>query len=174
MGIGNLKIKNLVLLYKWWWKFSTENNRLWQRVVKSTNQISTLEPSCDSQKEVISHTLKAPVNACKEFPWLKVVLENGVKKQLGNGDTIKFWWDLWIGNELLMKSFPRLYSISNQKHCVIADMGIWNNDVWEWSLNWRRSLFAWENQKLDVLLNLINSNQPSASKTDTSTWLYTD
>lgn len=34
-GIGNMKMKNFGLLFKWWWRFSKEGKPLWKKIVKS-------------------------------------------------------------------------------------------------------------------------------------------
>ncbi|GJX86493.1 retrovirus-related pol polyprotein from transposon TNT 1-94 [Tanacetum coccineum] len=35
LGIGSLKASNHALLAKWWWKFFTEDNTLWSKVIRS-------------------------------------------------------------------------------------------------------------------------------------------
>ncbi|GJW91868.1 RNA-directed DNA polymerase, eukaryota [Tanacetum coccineum] len=35
LGIGSLKIYNQAMLTKWWWRFYTEDNALWNKVVRS-------------------------------------------------------------------------------------------------------------------------------------------
>ena len=34
LGVGDLIIKNVALLFKWWWKFSDKRNPLWKKVVR--------------------------------------------------------------------------------------------------------------------------------------------
>ena len=40
LGDGDLVMKNAVLLFKWLWRFSTEENPLWKRVVVSCNRLN--------------------------------------------------------------------------------------------------------------------------------------
>lgn len=35
VGVGSLKIKNLALLCKWFWRFRTEESAFWVRIIKS-------------------------------------------------------------------------------------------------------------------------------------------
>ena len=35
LNIGSLKVKNLALLGKWWWRFRNERDALWCRLIKS-------------------------------------------------------------------------------------------------------------------------------------------
>ena len=59
--------------------------------------------------------------------------------------------DLWVGNSTLKCKFPRLYSLSVQKHMKIEDCGIWDGATWCWNLLWRRDLFDWEKDLLAQL-----------------------
>lgn len=40
LGFGNLQLKNLGLLSKWWWKFANTANPLWKRMVKSVDGLA--------------------------------------------------------------------------------------------------------------------------------------
>ena len=66
----------------------------------------------------------------------------------GNGGTIKFWEDYWVGDRPLKESFPRLYSVSDSKEMAVSEMGDWisnkNREEFIWMLLWRRELFVWE------------------------------
>ena len=33
LGVGDVLMKNAALLFKWWWRFSTENSMLWKQVI---------------------------------------------------------------------------------------------------------------------------------------------
>ena len=35
LGIGSLQGQNLALLSRWWWRFKTEQNFLWKKVITS-------------------------------------------------------------------------------------------------------------------------------------------
>lgn len=54
LGFKNLKVKNLELLAKWWWKFSTQNKCLWKNVVKSTNLIIIIELQLRNSRTVLA------------------------------------------------------------------------------------------------------------------------
>jgi hypothetical protein len=75
---------------------------------------------------------------------------------LGNGRKTKFWHDIWIGDLSLKDRFPRLFSISNQKDDLVAD--VWRPVSGEdsWRLLWRRRFFDWEEQLLEDLKGVIS------------------
>ena len=62
--------------------------------------------------------------------------------RVGCGDKFKFWEDRWIGGDnCLADKYPRLYTISAQKHHFIHQIGAAKEGGWEWNLQWRRPLF---------------------------------
>jgi hypothetical protein len=46
----------------------------------------------------------------------------GVSKLLGNGLKTSFWRDIWAGDVPLQARFPRLFSVSNQKNALVAEV----------------------------------------------------
>ena len=48
------------------------------------------------------------------------------------------------GHESLAHVYPRLFSNLNQKDELIANVGKWVGDVWEWKFSWRMEWFVWE------------------------------
>lgn len=48
LGVGNLNLKNLGLLTKWWWEFSCDSNPLWKKVLMSTNSLVSQFSSMDN------------------------------------------------------------------------------------------------------------------------------
>lgn len=83
---------------------------------------------------------------------------NAVVRKLGDGNTVRFWLDTWIGNAPLAVRFDRLYQLSSQKQSVLADMGSWQNGIWRWSLSWRRDLREWELSWLALLMRTVGIN----------------
>lgn len=69
LGFGNLKAKNLGLLFKWWWKFSLDGNLLWKKLVTSVHSINTNIPSKNTLALVKSGPFKELVSAQPEAPW---------------------------------------------------------------------------------------------------------
>lgn len=48
LGVGNIMYKNLVLLFKWWWRFLQFDNTLWKRILMSVYNIKGLKASRES------------------------------------------------------------------------------------------------------------------------------
>jgi hypothetical protein len=79
-----------------------------------------------------------------------------MSKKLGDGGGTRFWLDNWVGPKPLCELFPRLFSVSTQPEKFIKEMGEGRNDGWVWRLTWRRRFFAWEDELLVQLMELIN------------------
>lgn len=45
LGIGNILFKNLILLFKWWWRFSNFDSSLWKRILMSVHNIKGMKAS---------------------------------------------------------------------------------------------------------------------------------
>lgn len=51
------------------------------------------------------------------------LVDKGFVSRVGNGESIRFWEDVWIGVSPLKSCYPRLYSASIQKNWRIVDIG---------------------------------------------------
>ena len=69
------------------------------------------------------------------------------KFQLGDGKTIRFWEDTWLGDQLLQAQYPSLYNITNRKNISVHDILLAAPPL---NISFRRSLTranwaAWSN-----------------------------
>lgn len=148
----------MALLGKWNWRFLTEPDSLWCRVVK------------------------ANCNTCGESSWWKEVqltrfeegwswFEHNLQKTVFEGNETQFWTENWLGSGCLELRFHRLYNLSCQKRVSVKDMGVWENGVWRWMFRWRRRLQGREVGWLEELLAVLGSAQLVEDKRDR--WLWT-
>jgi len=89
---------------------------------------------------------------------------------LGDGKLIRFWKDKWLGREALEVKYFRLFSISNDKVANLSQVSSWNNNQWFWKLEWRRSLFEWEEREANQLVNFLN--EKSLAKDIGDHWVW--
>ena len=90
--------------------------------------------------------------------------------KLGNGNSTRFWHDTWCEAGPLKRTFPRLFSISMQKNSFVSQMGVWQEEIWSWQLNWRRALYVWENDELSMLRSHIEHKRPLREVEDGVIW----
>ncbi|GJW72625.1 putative RNA-directed DNA polymerase [Tanacetum coccineum] len=120
LGIGSLKIYNQTMLTKWWWRFYTEDNALWNKVVCSIygptgglHYNSLLKPNSGPWYHIMK--LKDDLLA------QGVDLPSLFRKKIGNGECTSFWHDKWMGGQPLCTSFPRLYRLESNQNCFVCD-----------------------------------------------------
>lgn len=142
LGIKDLATFNKALIGKWRWRFVTEPNSFWCRVIKS--QLADGRCASPWWRDVLS--------LCSDDNWFDL----GIKKSLGEGDATRFWLEDWLGSGHLEGRFHRLYNLSQNKYATVKEVGEWRQGIWEWKFTWRRGLRGRELGWLDILLNTIN------------------
>ena len=132
LGVGNIMHKNLMLLFKWWWRFSDSNNAMWKKILKSVHEIKGLKASSEAFTKVREGTWALLLSNDVDTARIRSVIEEGMIVKLGNGSSTQFWHDTWCEAGPLKRIFPRLFSISMQKTSFISQMGVWQEDIWSW------------------------------------------
>ena len=130
LGVGNIMHKNLILLFKWWWRFSESDNSLWKRILKSVHEIKGLKASTDTFHTVKDDTWAHLLSNDAKTSRIRSVIEEGMLVRVGNGNSVRFWHDRWSEVGMLKRAFPRLYTISLQKNLLISQMGEWQEGSW--------------------------------------------
>nr|GFA50809.1 hypothetical protein [Tanacetum cinerariifolium]GFA51817.1 hypothetical protein [Tanacetum cinerariifolium] len=111
---------NLRLVFKWVWRFLCNSPNLWVRVVKIIHgpnggimEDSNYSSCYSPWSGILSSTslLKS-----KGIDLLSLCV-----KKIGNGASIRFWDDIWCGNQPFKLQFPRIYQLESVKDCFIAD-----------------------------------------------------
>jgi hypothetical protein len=147
---------NISLLTKWKWRLLSEGESIWQNILRDRYG------GGESGVGWLFRSLPS-INAS---PWWNDLMSVGIvagvdrlhgifSKKIGNGGNTSFWHDSWVGPQPLKEVFPRLFLISTQKMSSVLDCGRWVSGVWEWNFMWRRNLFVWEEERRNMLLNLL-------------------
>jgi hypothetical protein len=110
--------------------------------------------------------------AIEDFVEGKKWLAESIRRRLNNGASMLFWSHQWIGNATLAVKFPRLFSLSLQREGVVRDMYEVNGDNLQWSFNWRRRLFSWEEDQVSQLQVLLD--QVRVTEEVDCWWWYPD
>nr|XP_043630235.1 uncharacterized protein LOC122601545 [Erigeron canadensis] len=87
-----------------------------------------------------------------------------IKGVLGNGKSIRFWLDLWIGMEPLMARFPNLFKLESAKNYFVADRIASTSYGSTFTFTWNR--LPTTQQKTDEyssMLGLIDTARLSSS-----------
>ncbi|KAJ0548404.1 putative RNA-directed DNA polymerase [Helianthus annuus] len=97
LGIWKLRLVNDALLSKWVWGYRTEEEGLWRRVIRACHEknsrwsvVPAKSNSTDVWKNISRMESKFMVNGKR--------INNFINGVLGNGTSIRFWIDCWLGD----------------------------------------------------------------------------
>lgn len=162
--------KNLILLFKWWWRFSETDNSLWKRILLSVHKIKGLKASSDAFSLVKGGIWGQMMSNEIETSKVRSIVDEGMQLRVGNGASIRFWHDKWCDVRPLKLSFPRLFNLSLQKHSLVGQMGNWGEVSWSWNIRWRRPLFDWEASDANRLMDILAPFSPQREGIDGILW----
>ncbi|KAJ0587441.1 hypothetical protein HanIR_Chr04g0163231 [Helianthus annuus] len=152
LGFGSLKDMNVSMLTKWWWWFKVEHNALWRNVVWLLHY-NTRGWSGIPAKITISGPWTNIFKVANEFTHVGIDLKAMFRSKLGDGRSVQFWQDVWVGQNSLASRFPDLYNLESRKWCTVADrvriVGSWVSLNWAWK---RTRLLPHEQIELGILL----------------------
>jgi hypothetical protein len=113
LGILDLDEQNKCLLSKWIFKLANEDG-VWQDILRKKYLVN--KTLSQAQKKKGDSQFWSGLMEVKN-----ILLERG-KFEVHDGTQTRFWEDLWIGREPLMKSYPSLYSITRKKNVTVAQV----------------------------------------------------
>ncbi|GJR24575.1 hybrid signal transduction histidine kinase M [Tanacetum coccineum] len=118
LGISSFYALNRALLFKWIWRFYTQDTSLYAKVIKGIHgedgkigkAVSNLYSSTwlDIVKEIDSLNQQ-----CMNFVGY-------IHKKMGNGLYTYFWDDIWKGDIALKILYPRIYALETNKNISVA------------------------------------------------------
>lgn len=157
LNIGSLNAHNISLLAKWWWRFRVKKDSLWVRVIKSIyGSNGGLSPYASNRVKYTSTwgniikvgcvIQKLNINWVESFRWV-----------VGNGESISFWDDIWVGNVRLLDKFNRLYKLEKNSAARLSERGSWVNGNWEWKWDWSVNPRGRSLDELESLKNMLES-----------------
>jgi hypothetical protein len=82
LGLLNLKYMNRALLLKWWWRFSINSAQLWKSVLIAKYNFRFTGTLSFFWKSMVS---------------LVPIMRINLKRLVGSGESILFWFNVWFG-----------------------------------------------------------------------------
>ena len=87
LGVGNIMYKNLILLFKWWWRFSEADNTLWKKIIQSVHEINGCKASSYAFSKLRDGTWSSLMNNDSGTVKIRSIVEGydpkGGKRELG-------------------------------------------------------------------------------------------
>lgn len=62
---------------------------------------------------------------------VRQVFWEGVRFKLGDGSSIRFWSDVWVGESLLRLAFPNMYRLAMDPRALVANCFDLGSRVWD-------------------------------------------
>ncbi|KAJ9698204.1 hypothetical protein PVL29_007339 [Vitis rotundifolia] len=87
----------------------------------------------------------------------------------GNGDRIRFWEDLWWGDQPLGSQYPRLFRVVLDKNIPTSSI-LGSSCPFSWNFNFRRNLSDPEIEDLETLMRSLDGLNLSPSVSDVRFW----
>lgn len=166
LGLGFLEWRNKALLLKWAWKFGTDIESLWRRVVIAKRNLE--------ESSLFFHKTNAPAGGWSKLmgdifkvlsddDMISLSFRNSLLVIIDDGKHTNLWNDSWATNEPLNISFPRIFAICENKEVTVANVGKFEGGKWQWNLSVRRRFFDWEGDIYEEFNRTINGVTPSAN-----------
>jgi len=156
LGLREIRKFNHALLAKWRWRCISQEEGRWKEILVSKYG---LEPgNAQTPVKLQSWWWRDLSKVCKEGGG-KGRFQEELSWELGGGDKVKLWEEVWVGSNDLKSMFPRLYSLSLNHGQTVGEVGVWINSEWRWSLGWRRARFEWESS-MEADLSTLLSGAP--------------
>ncbi|KAJ9685201.1 hypothetical protein PVL29_017293 [Vitis rotundifolia] len=87
-----------------------------------------------------------------------------------NGERIRFWEDLWWGDQPLVSQYPRLFRVVLDKNVPISSI-LGSSRPFSWNFDFRRNLSDIEIEDLEGLMRSLDGLHLSPSVPDARFWL---
>jgi hypothetical protein len=113
LGIEVLELKNKCLLSKWLFKLLSEDG-MWQQILHN-KYLNNKTLSQVEAKPTDSPFWKGLMRVKNDF------FQRGFF-EVGDGLTVRFWEDIWLGDTSLAQQYPSLYNIVQRKNVLVANV----------------------------------------------------
>jgi hypothetical protein len=166
LGVMDLRVFNIALLGKWWWRIRNEKESLWFKVLEQKYGVNLEEMNrCSSQ-------WWRDLTSIKKFQGHGGVdwFEENIRRDVGDGNSTSFWKDPWVEGDTLNKLFRRLFDLSLDKEAKVADMLVEEEGVKKINWRWRRNLFEWEKEMVEVCSGLVFNVKRTVGEGDCWKW----
>ncbi|RVW51835.1 putative ribonuclease H protein [Vitis vinifera] len=149
-GLGKIPLRNRALLGKWLWRYLRESTALWHQVILSI--YGTHSNGWDA------NTLVRWSHCC---PWKAIAqvfqdFSKYTRFVVGDGERIRFWEDLWWGDQIFKDQYPRLFRVVTYKNIPISSI-LGSARPFSWNFNFRRNLTDYEIEDLERLMCSLDS-----------------
>ncbi|XP_071741010.1 uncharacterized protein [Rutidosis leptorrhynchoides] len=164
LSVPCLKSLNHALLYKWRWRFVSNQNSCWAKVISAIHGQS---PNGHIPCASYASGTWSSINKCiSSLHSVNVITPSSIRCKLGSGSSLDFWHDPWLDGTPLLNRYPRLFALESEKNGSVASH--FGSNGWQWS--WRRDIREGEEQSQYMDLSKALSDVSLSSDYDSWCW----
>ncbi|XP_071728625.1 uncharacterized protein [Rutidosis leptorrhynchoides] len=157
---------------QWWWRFYSETNTLWARVIRSIYGPDgglCLGPGAANVS--IAGAWRNIINAGAKIEALGFPFTTSFAKKIGDGSSTLFWEDHWIGSDKLCKLFPRLYKLESNRSTAVNERIQMVESAMQLTWNWSRVPTGRTRDGLSLLTDILLQVPLVSNRPDSWRWL---
>ncbi|XP_028122358.1 uncharacterized protein LOC114319532 [Camellia sinensis] len=173
LGVRRVRLVNDCMLLKWWWRFGSEKDALWRKIIcsKYNLDVNSWSPSSFPSSR-LSCVWKGIISIPERRNSLMVFYLNNVHIKVGDGNRTFFWKDIWCSNSSLKDEFPTLHRLDVNKEETLRSIYDRRVHSGAWNFQFRRRLYKWEEREVSRLnLLLASASAPCSVLEDKLVWL---
>ncbi|RVW87422.1 hypothetical protein CK203_033651 [Vitis vinifera] len=141
---------------KWLWRYPREGSALWHQVILS---IYGSHSNGWDANTIVRWSHRCPWKAISQ---VFQEFSSFTRFVVGNGERIRFWEDLWWGDQPLGSQYPSLFRVVLDKNIPISSV-LGPTRPFSWNLNFRRNLSDSEIEDLEGLMRSLDGVHLSPS-----------
>jgi len=165
LGIRNLVMFNRALLGKWLWRFGLERDAWWRGVIDS--KFGSMWGGWCSRELVGAFGVGLWKNIRKGWE----TFSGFTRFEVGDGERIRFWHDLWCGDSVLKEVFPDLFGIARVKDASVADnMEVLGGST-QWNVSFVREAHDWEVDVFASFFQVLHATRVNRDRADRLWWV---
>ncbi|KAE8706464.1 hypothetical protein F3Y22_tig00110393pilonHSYRG00236 [Hibiscus syriacus] len=158
LGVVDLNYMNRALLGKWSWRFANDCDSVWKKVICSKYNLDSSSLSINEKLHTnASWIWKSMVNNHFNEDHFGTKFRSLFNIKVGNGGSIRFWFDRWALDSPLKVVFQRLFALSINKNGKLNEFGEFRSSGWVWHIQLRRNLSEWELDQFVELMAVIHN-----------------
>lgn len=123
LGVREKKEMNDALLLKWWWRFGTEINALWRKIICAKYGMNTnlWLPNMETNRNV-SIIWRDIIQIQSRKPLIFSKFMDNIKLSIGDDKSIRFWIDEWVNGSKLSTLFFGIFRVIINKEEYLAEV----------------------------------------------------
>ncbi|XP_071713253.1 uncharacterized protein [Rutidosis leptorrhynchoides] len=159
------------------WRFHTESNSLWAKVITSiygsngglsSNELPSQFSFCSTWNSIIK--------AGRKVSSLGIPFTTSFQLHPGDGSATDFWSENWLGGGDLRSRYSRLFHLDQNKEAKVADRVSWHEGGCNFNWQWNRELIGRNRDMLEEMILQIreyfsNNNSNATGTSGGCFWL---